>query len=79
MAPGGRSLTEFAAGRPGRSRKGACCRLVPPELMAQIAEERAKGEPLSYGFLADWLYEEHGIKITDGALRNHFTADHDGA
>lgn len=76
MAPRqARSLSEYAAEHTARSKKGECCRLVPPEMLAQIRRERAKDQPLSYTFLAEWL-ADHDIIVSPGSLRNHVMTGH---
>jgi hypothetical protein len=72
------SLEQFAATNPtGGSKKGACCRLVPPEMMEQIKAERAKASPRSFGFIVKWLRSEGIDGVNEGALNNHIASEHD--
>jgi len=61
--------------RPKGGRRCTICDLKP-EIKKEVESLRAQSDPVSYGVIAIYLKEYHGIFLTDGGVRNHFDSGH---
>ena len=61
--------------RPKGGRRCTICDLKP-EIRKEVESLRSQEDPVSYGVIAAYLTQYHGIRLTDGGVRNHFDSGH---
>jgi hypothetical protein len=71
-----KALVEFARKRTLDERRAKCavCKL-PRKVRDQMRDANKKSIPVPV--IVEWLKTEHGVSITDDAVRGHARAQHD--
>jgi intein-encoded DNA endonuclease-like protein len=66
------SLTEYA-GRTGQVKCFTC--QLPLGVLEEVTEGRKSG--VSYAVISRWLADEHNVRISKDAVRQHFESRHE--
>jgi hypothetical protein len=73
------NLEEFAVHNEKSSKEKSRCMTcaLDPEIVKQIHAGRSrKPKPVPFPVISTWLEKEHGIRIQQATIRNHFVAGH---